>query len=50
MLAASRPGGVVLVDHLRSVDRNARGMEVIGLAPDEILDEIDARLAPLLSL
>jgi mRNA interferase MazF len=43
-------GGVVLVDHVRSVDRDARGMEVIGVAPGEVLDEIDARLAPLLSL
>jgi mRNA interferase MazF len=42
--------GVVLVDHIRSVDREARQMEVIGTAPDGVLDEIDARLAPLLSL
>jgi mRNA interferase MazF len=41
---------VVLVDHVRSVDRDARRMEIIGIVPDEILDEIDARLAPLLSL
>ena len=43
-------GGVVLVDHIRSVDREARKMEVVGIAPSEVLDEIDARLAPLLSL
>jgi len=42
--------GVVLVDHVRSVDRDARRMEVVGSAPPEVLDEIDARLAPLLSL
>lgn len=42
--------GVVLVDHLRSVDRTARNMETIGSAPAEVLEEIDARLAPLLSL
>lgn len=42
--------GVVLVDHIRSVDREARRMEVVGSAPPEVLDEIDARLAPLLSL
>jgi mRNA-degrading endonuclease toxin of MazEF toxin-antitoxin module len=41
---------MVLVDHVRSVDRDAQRMEVIGAVPDEILDEIDARLAPLLSL
>jgi mRNA interferase MazF len=43
-------GGVVLVDHVRSVDREARRMEIVGAAPLEVLDEIDARLAPLLSL
>ncbi len=42
--------GVVLVDHVRSVDRQARRMEIVGTAPPEVLDEIDARLAPLLSL
>lgn len=42
--------GVILVDHVRSVDREARRMEVVGQAPAEVLDEIDARLAPLLSL
>jgi mRNA interferase MazF len=42
--------GVVLVDHVRSVDRDARNLEVVGVAPPEVLDEIDARLAPLLGL
>src|SRR5580698_3546769 len=42
--------GVVLVDHLRGIDREARKLKVIGAAPASILDEIDARLAPLLSL
>jgi mRNA interferase MazF len=42
--------GVVLVDHIRSVDREARQMEIVGSAPAEVLEEIDARLAPLLSL
>lgn len=42
--------GVVLVDHLRSIDREARNLKVIGAAPASVLDEIDARLAPLLSL
>jgi mRNA interferase MazF len=42
--------GVVLVDHIHSVDREARKMQVVGQAPREVLDEIDARLAPLLSL
>lgn len=42
--------GVVLVDHVRSIDREARRLEIVGAAPREVLDEIDARLAPLLSL
>ena len=42
--------GVVLVDHLRSVDREARKLSVVGTAPASVLDDIDARLAPLLSL
>ena len=42
--------GVVLVDHVGSIDREARKMEIVGLAPRDVLDEIDARLAPLLNL
>lgn len=42
--------GVVLVDHVRSIDRAARNIEIVGQAPPDVLDEIDARLAPLLSL
>jgi mRNA interferase MazF len=42
--------GVVLVDHLRSVDREARKLEIVGRVPDSVLDDINARLAPLLSL
>jgi mRNA interferase MazF len=42
--------GVVLVDHLHSIDREARKLTIIGAAPPSVLDEIDARLAPLLSL
>jgi mRNA-degrading endonuclease toxin of MazEF toxin-antitoxin module len=40
----------VLVDHIRSVDREARKLEIIGQAPEAVLEEINARLAPLLSL
>ena len=40
--------GVVLVDHLRSLDREARKLEVIGRPPQVVLDEINARLSPLL--
>ena len=42
--------GVVLVDEIRSVDRAARHMKIAGLAPESVLDDIGARLAPLLSL
>lgn len=42
--------GVVLVDHVRSVDRKARFMKIIGTAPPDVLDAVNARLAPLLSL
>jgi len=42
--------GVVLADQIRSVDREARHLKIIGMAPQEVLDAIDARLAPLLSL
>lgn len=42
--------GVVLVDEVRSVDRAARHMKIAGVATQEVLDEISARLAPLLSL
>ena len=42
--------GVVLVDHIRSVDRDARKLEIVGQAPEGVLEEISARLAPLLML
>jgi|SRR4051794_11947160 mRNA interferase MazF len=42
--------GVLLIDQIRSIDRTARDMEIVGQAPQDVLDEINARLAPLLSL
>lgn len=42
--------GVVLIDQIRSVDRTVRYVEVIGQAPQDVLDEIGAKLAPFLSL
>ena len=43
--------GVVLVDEVRSVDRVARHMKLEGsTAPQELLDEINAKLGPFLSL
>jgi len=40
--------GAVLVDQLRSIDRNARTIEPIARAPEAVIDEIQAKLAPLL--
>lgn len=40
--------GVILVDNVRSMDREVRKLQVIGRAPESVLDEIRARLAPLL--
>ncbi len=42
------PTGVILVDHLRSVDWKARHAEPLGHCTDGIMDEVRARLAPLL--
>lgn len=40
--------GVVLCDHLKSVDWKARRAEKLGRCPAEVCDEVRARLAPLL--
>ncbi len=40
--------GVILSDHLKSVDWKARRAERIGPCPTELVDEVRARLAPLL--
>lgn len=40
--------GVVLADHVKSVDWKARRAEKIGRCPSEAVDEVRARLAPLL--
>jgi mRNA interferase MazF len=42
--------GVVLIDQIRSIDRTARYIEIIGQVPQSVLDQIDAKLAPFLSL
>ncbi|MEI9885332.1 MAG: type II toxin-antitoxin system PemK/MazF family toxin [Rhizomicrobium sp.] len=42
--------GIVLVDEVRSIDRGAWHLKVIGMAPQEVLAEIGAKLAPFLSL
>lgn len=40
--------GVILADHLNSIDWKARAVELLGRCPDEVMDEVRARLAPLL--
>ena len=40
--------GVVLSDHVRSVDWRARDLEVVGRAPKATLDEAVAKLGSLL--
>jgi mRNA interferase MazF len=40
--------GVVLADHLRSVDWQARRAALISAAPPSVVEDLLARLAPLL--
>ena len=40
--------GVILADHLRSVDWRARRAEKLGHCAPDVIDEVRARLAPLL--
>jgi len=40
--------GVVLADHLRNIDWEARRADPIGVAPISVVDEVRARLAPLI--
>ena len=40
--------GVILADHLKSIDWKARRAELIGRCANEVADEVRARLAPLL--
>jgi mRNA interferase MazF len=42
--------GVVLVDQVRSIDREARHLKLAGIVPAELLEEIGAKLAPFLNL
>jgi mRNA interferase MazF len=42
------PTGVILADQVKSVDWRARKAEKLGRCPSEVLDEVKARLAPLL--
>ena len=40
--------GVILADHVKSVDWKARRAEKAGRCPDKAIDEVRANLAPLL--
>jgi len=40
--------GVILADHLKSVDWKERRAEAVGRVPQEVLDEVLSRLSPLL--
>ncbi len=42
--------GVILADHVKSVDRAARQLEVAGQAPESVVQEVLAKLAPPLGL
>ena len=46
--AARGATGVVLADHVKSVDWKAQRAEKIGRCPSEAIDEVRSRLAPLL--
>ena len=42
------PTGVILADHLRSIDWKARRAERLGRSTDGVMEEVRAKLAPLL--
>jgi mRNA interferase MazF len=46
--AGSGAGGVILADHLKSIDWRARRAERLGRCPEEVMGEVRARVAALL--
>jgi mRNA interferase MazF len=46
--AGGGASGVILADHLKSIDWKARHAERLGRCSDEVMDEVRAKLAPLL--
>jgi mRNA interferase MazF len=42
--------GVVLADHVKSADWQARDCKHVAIAPPEVLDEVRAKLKPLLGM
>lgn len=43
-------GGVVLADQVKSLDRRVRQLDPTGSVPEAVLQQVLAKLAPLLSL
>jgi mRNA interferase MazF len=43
-------GGAVLADQVKSIDRNARGLQIAGSLPQALLADVKAKLAALLGL
>lgn len=43
-------GGVVLADQVKSLDRRVRQLDPAGSVPEAVLQQVLAKLAPLLSL
>jgi mRNA interferase MazF len=42
--------GAVLIDQVRSIDRNARKLSIVGHAPQPVVLDVQAKLATLLGL
>jgi mRNA-degrading endonuclease toxin of MazEF toxin-antitoxin module len=42
--------GAVLVDQVRAIDRAARGLRLVGVAPQAVVAEVQAKLAALLGI
>jgi mRNA interferase MazF len=46
--AESQIQGVILVDQVKCLDWKARGVEFVETVPDEVVEEVQARIEPLL--
>ncbi len=42
--------GVVLADHVKSLDRHARRIEPVGRVPEAIVEDVAAKILPLITL
>jgi mRNA interferase MazF len=51
ILPAGLPiSGAVLADQVKSIDRHARRVEFAGKVPDSVVQDVQARIGPLLGL